>query len=115
MKNVLKLAAIGETATGLALLLAPSFVASLLIGVDVSGISPPIARVAGLALVGLGVACWPGPPLIGMLVYSATVALYLAYLGIAGSFAGALLWPAVILHVLLTALLGRSLRRALRE
>ena len=40
-----------------------------------------------------------------MLIYSAAVALYLAYLGFAGGLTGILLWPAVVLHVILTALL----------
>ena len=53
----------------------------LLLGVDLTGIAVPVARVAGIALIGLAVACWPGPPLVGMLTYSALVALYLAYLG----------------------------------
>jgi hypothetical protein len=43
-----------------------------------------------------------------MLTYSGAVALYLAYVGIAGSLAGILLWPAVVLHVILTALLVRA-------
>ena len=59
----------------------------------------------GIALIGLGVACWPGPPLVGMLIYSAVVTLYLAYVGFAGGLTGILLWPAVVLHVILTALL----------
>lgn len=112
MKSALKFAAIGEIATGLALLLVPSFVASLLLGEGLDRVAVPIARVAGLALIGLGIACWPGPPLLGMLTYSAAVAVYLAYLGIAGGATGALLWPAIILHIILTALLTGS---ALRE
>ena len=68
----------------------------------------PVARVAGVALIGLGIACWPGPPLIGMLTYSATVGLYLAYLGLAGGLGGVLLWPAIILHLALTALLAKA-------
>ena len=40
-----------------------------------------------------------------MLTYSAMVTLYLAYLGLAGGLTGVLLWPAVILHAILTALL----------
>jgi hypothetical protein len=106
--NALKLAAIGETATGLALLVAPSVVASLLLGEAFDDVALPVVRVAGIALIGLGIACSPGPPLVGMLVYSAAVAVYLAGLGIAGDATGALLWPAVILHVLLTALLMRA-------
>ncbi len=108
MTNALKLAAIGETATGLALLVAPSVVASLLLGEAFDDVALPVVRVAGIALIGLGIACSPGPPLVGMLVYSAAVAVYLAGLGIAGDATGALLWPAVILHVLLTALLMRA-------
>jgi hypothetical protein len=44
--------------------------------------------VAGIALIALGIACWPGPPLVSMLIYSTVVALYLAYLGFAGTFTG---------------------------
>jgi hypothetical protein len=73
-----------------------------------------VARVAGIALIALGIACWPGPPLVGMLTYSALVMLYLAYLaylGFAGGVTGVLLWPAVFLHVILTALLTRDVMR----
>jgi hypothetical protein len=44
-------------------------------------------------------------------LYGAVVALYLAYLGVAGRMAGVLLWPAVALHVVLTALLIRASAR----
>ena len=64
---------------------------------------------AGIALIALGVACWPGTPLVGMLTYSAAVTLYLAYIGFAGGLSGILLWPAVVLHLILTALLTRAL------
>jgi hypothetical protein len=103
--RVLILAAVGETATGLALLIVPSLVGRLLLGEELTGIAIPVARVAGIALIALGVACWPGPPLVGMLIYSAAVTLYLAYVGFAGGLTGILLWPAVILHMILTALL----------
>ena len=81
MKNVLIFAAVAEVATGLALLTVPSLVGQLLLGEDLTGVALPVARVTGIALIGLAVACWPGPPLVGMLIYSAVVALYLAYLG----------------------------------
>jgi len=108
MKRVLIFAAVGEAVLGLALLLSPSLVGLLLLGRELTGIAIPVARVAGIALVGLGVACWPGTPLAGMLTYSAAVALYLAYLGFAGGLTGVLLWPAVVLHMILTALLIRA-------
>jgi hypothetical protein len=108
MKKVLILAAIGEAATGMALLLFPSLVGWLLFGVELTGVAIPVARVAGIALIALGIACWPGSPLVGMLTYGTAVTLYLAYVGFAGGLTGILLWPAVVLHVILTGFLARA-------
>jgi hypothetical protein len=103
---VLKLTAVAEAATGLALLIAPALVGQLLLGETPSG-GAFVARVAGIALIALGVACWPGPPLVGMLIYSAAITAYLAWLGFAG-LTGLLLWPAVAIHFVLSILLGRA-------
>lgn len=105
MKWVLTFAAIGEAATGLALLIVPSLVGELLLGVKLTGTALPIAHVAGIALIALGLTCWPGSPRIGMLAYGAAITLYLAYLGLYGGLSGVLLWPAVGLHLILTVLL----------
>ena len=115
MKHVLTVAAIGEVLTGVALLFAPSFVASLLLGGPLADVALPVARVAGLALIGLGIACWPGPSSVGMLVYSAAVARYLAWLGFTGAATGPFLWPAVIVHLILTGLLIGSVVRSARD
>jgi hypothetical protein len=115
MKNVLTFAAIGEAATGLALLIVPSLVGQLLLGDPFTGVAIPVARVAGIAVISLAIACWPGTPLIGMLIYSASITLYFAYLGFAGGLTGILLWPAVVLHVILTALLTRDVMRMRRN
>ena len=108
MKWVLIFAAVGEAGTGLALLIVPSLVGQFLLGEELTGVAIPVARVAGIALIALGIACWPGPPRVGMLIYSAAVTLYLAYLGFAGGMNGMLLWPAVVVHAMLTALLARA-------
>ncbi len=110
MKKVLVFAAVSEAATGLALVIAPSLVGRLLLGEELTGVAIAVARVLGIALIALGVACWPGTPLVGMLSYSAAVTLYLAYVGFTGGLSGILLWPAVVLHVILTALLTRGAR-----
>lgn len=115
MRNVLIFSAIAEIGTGLALMLVPSLVGWLLLGKALTGIAIPVARVAGIALIALGVACWPGPPLVGMLTYSALVTLYLAYLGVADASGGILLWPAVALHAILTSLLTYDLTRMRRN
>ena len=106
MKNVLVFTAFGEATVGMALLIVPSLVGRLLFGEELAGVAIPVARVAGIALIGLGVACWPGPPALGVLSYSAILTLYLAYVGFAGDLTGILLWPVVVLHVILTALLA---------
>ncbi|MGH8619045.1 MAG: hypothetical protein ACREUW_15240 [Burkholderiales bacterium] len=108
LKRVLPFAAAGEIATGLAMLVVPSLVGRLLLGAELIGIAIPVARVAGIALIALGIACWPGPPVLGLLIYSAAVTAYLAFVGIGNGYTGALLWPAVALHLVLSVLLGRT-------
>jgi hypothetical protein len=109
MKNVLTVAAVAEVATGMALLIVPSLVVRLLLGAELTGVAIPVARVLGIALLALGVCCWPGSTaLCGMLTYGALVTMYLAYLGLVGGFTGILLWPAVVLHAVLTLLLARA-------
>ena len=110
MKWVLNFAAVGETGTGLALLIVPSLVGRLLLGEELTGIAIPVARVAGIAQVALGLACFPageaGQRLSGMLIYSLLVTLYLVYLGLGGEWVGILLWPAAGFHAVLTILLA---------
>ena len=109
MKQSLTLAAIIEVATGMGLLIVPSLVGRLLFGEEFTGIVIPVARVLGIALVALGVGCWPGSTaLCGMLTYSALVTLYLLFLGTRGEWVGPLLWPVVALHGILTVLLARA-------
>jgi hypothetical protein len=108
MRWALVIAAVGEAATGIALLTVPTLVGQLLFGAELIGVGITMARVTGIALISLGVACWPGTPLLGMSTYSASAMLYLAYVGLAGGPSGMLLWPAVALHAILTALLVRA-------
>jgi hypothetical protein len=107
MKQSLGLTAIIEAATGLALIIAPSLVGRLLFGAEFAGVAIPAARVTGIALLALGVGCWPrSTAFCGMLTYSALATLYLLYLAIRGEWVGPLLWPVVGLHGILTLLLG---------
>lgn len=112
MKRLLALAAAGEAAFGLVLALYPSIVVRILFNAEIAGAGVVISRIAGLSLIALGLACWPGPPLAGMLTYSLFVTLVLVGVGFAGGLTGVMLWPAVILHAILTALLGRAFIRA---
>ena len=116
MKTLLTFAAIAEAATGLALLVVPSTVGQLLLGAELTGVAVPVARVTGIALIALAVACWPGrTALCGMLTYSLLATAFLAYLAIRGNWVGPLLWPAIALHALLTILLARAWYQAHKE
>lgn len=106
MRRILAVAAGIEIATGLALLILPSQVAQLLLGQELSGVAVAVGRLAGIALIALGIGCWPGPALAGLVIYNAMITAYLAYLGVAEGLTGVLLWPAVALHLVLTVLLG---------
>ena len=118
MKRLLGLAAVLEAATGLALMIHPPLVTWLLLGEQVSGAGEALGRVAGFALFGLGLACWPrlesagvnNPALRALLAYNLLATLYLTYLGIGGRLVGSLLWPAVVIHAVLTLLLARAWR-----
>ena len=121
MKKLLTLAAVVEGATGVALLIAPSLVGRLLLGTELVGVSIPVARVTGIALIALGVSCFPPADrgrldraLVGMVTYNLLVTLYLLYLGVRGEWVGPLLWPVAAVHAVLTVLLVLSLFRAAR-
>ena len=112
MKKLLTLAAIGETATGLALLIVPSLVVRLLFNAEIVSVGVVMSRLVGIALIGLGVACWPGTDTrqtsYGMVTYSVLAMLYLTHIGVRGESVGLLLWPAVVVHAVLTLLLARA-------
>jgi len=112
MKNwLLAVAAVGEALTGLVLLVYPPVVIKLLFGTDIAGIGELTSRFAGIALIALSVACWPYAALrslYGMLTYSVLVTLYLLWIALTGEWIGLLLWPAILLHAVLTLLLARD-------
>ncbi|MGA3318165.1 MAG: hypothetical protein ABSC64_17215 [Candidatus Korobacteraceae bacterium] len=112
MNKVLAIVALAEAGTGVVLLGWPPIVVRLLLGADISGVGFIMSRIAGIALIGLGVSCWPGnsalQPLNGMLTYSTFAMMYLVYIGVRGEAVGLLLWPAVVAHGVLVVLLLRA-------
>ena len=59
MKKVLALAAVSEAALGVVMLLHPPIVVRLLLGAEIAGAGIAVSRVAGIALISLGLACLP--------------------------------------------------------
>jgi hypothetical protein len=59
LKKLLAFASVVEIGTALAALVAPTIVVALLLGADISGVGIPVARCFGVALLAVGLACWP--------------------------------------------------------
>jgi hypothetical protein len=98
-------------ATSLILLLSPALFGRLILGAELSEPGRALGRLTGIALLAFAAACWPEPAakaIRAMFVYNLLATLYLSYLGIEGTSVGFLLWPAVVLHLLLTALLATN-------
>jgi hypothetical protein len=117
VKLLLTLTAVIEAATGLALLVVPAVVVKLLLGEEISGAAIPLGRVAGAALLALGVACWIACSdtqtraarglVVAMLVYNFGAVAVFLFANLDSKMAGILLWPAVILHGVMGAWCGR--------
>jgi hypothetical protein len=120
--RLLAFATIVEVGTGLALIVDPALVIRLLLGTNDFGQLLPVAQCFGVALLALGLACWPSaaagnglPALRGMLTYNLLIALFLAYIGVVERVGGLLLWPAVGVHAIVALLLARSWRAAAHD
>jgi len=101
--------AIIELGAGLALLCCPLAAATLLIGAPLEGPAAlTVTRVCGAGLFTLGVACWLARGdtqsraarglIAAMLLYDVAVAALLAFAAIGWGLHGVALWPAVVLH-----------------
>jgi hypothetical protein len=109
---LLGVVAVCEVAVGLLLLSTPSWTSQLLLG---AGLASPesviVGRMAGAALLSLGVICWlsrthrdNGPTsglIAGLLVYNAAAVALLAYGGVVEKFDGIGIWPTLGLHLAL--------------
>jgi hypothetical protein len=123
MNRVLKLTAVIEVATGLGLMAVPSVLVRLLLGspLDTSA-AAMLGRVAGAALLALGVACWLARDdtqsratrglVVAMMIYNIAATAFLAFAGIGLGLHGVVLWPAVVLHAMMSVWCGACLRRS---
>ncbi len=101
-----------EGVTAIALLVAPALVVRVLLGSELSGVGVLVARIAGIALFSLVVACSPREATRSarraMIAYNALVGVYLAALGASGLADGVMLWPAAAVHVVMVIALARK-------
>jgi hypothetical protein len=111
-KLLLVVTAVGELVVGVLLLIAPSAIAKLLLG---AGLASPeavlVGRMAGAALLSIGVICWLSRNqnrngqaiglIAGLLVYNAAVVVLLLYAAVVDKMHGIGIWPTIGLHAAL--------------
>jgi len=109
MKKLLITTAVLESATGLGLVTSPALLATLLLG---GGLDTPaalnVARVAGVALLAIGVACWLARHdgasraarglVAGLLLYNLGAGALFAQAGLTLQPAGIGVWGVVVIH-----------------
>jgi hypothetical protein len=111
-KLFLIVTAFAEAATGLSLLILPGALFAILLGLEHASVDARfVGRIAGAALLAIGVASWMARTdaltqaqrglLTGILVYNTTASMLLAYAGAVLKMIGVLLWPAFALHAIL--------------
>jgi len=122
LQSLLIVSALIEAAAGLALLTAPSALASLLLGPPLEApVALAVARIAGVALLSLAVACWfvcgdPGSRtarglIIAMLLYNLGTVVILGVGGTGSKLVGVGLWPGIVLHAAMAFWCTSCLRR----
>ena len=120
-RALLATSAILEGAVGVALLLRPSIVTSLLLGSAAeSTVAVVLGRLAGAALTALGTACWFARDQTGaarglmasMLLYNIIAAGLLTFVAVVEGLQSPLTWPVVLLHVAMMVWCVLGLRRA---
>jgi len=97
------LSAAVEAGTGVALMVVPGFVVRVVLGYALPDSGVAVARLAGVGLLSLGMACWPGrsgispSTVTALFTYNLLAAVYLGYLKVG----------ACAVHALFVVLLAR--------
>jgi hypothetical protein len=116
-RTAVMLAAWVEIIVGASFLLVPNAQSQMIFGATPEGIGDTWARFAGIALIGLGIACMPSNlagtrqfAVRGLLVFNIAATIFFAWVAVATTFRGVVLWPVVILHAVISIALALSLR-----
>ena len=124
MRTLLIVTALVEVAAGFILAAAPSLLISLLLGSPLDTPSGSVVgRLAGIALMTMGLFCWlsrnnqqqgrsPAAPVVAMLFYNAGAVALLVYACLGLGLSGIALWPAVAAHAALALWCIACLRTA---
>ena len=113
MKTLVVMAAsLLEIVVGITFITVPDIPCRLLFAATPESLAIPLARFAGVGLLGLGIACLPSKrvepnrgAVLGLLAFNVGAAIFCAWVAVATSFRGLLLWPAAVLHAVIAAAL----------
>ena len=120
VKKLLVITAIIEAGTGIGLLIAPPFLAGVLLGAPLDGpVALTVARVGGAGLLTIGVACWLARDhgralVVAMLFYNVAAVAILTHAAVGLALTGIGLWPAIGLHTALAAWCAAALKSSPR-
>ena len=123
MKLLLTITAILEGVTGLALVIRPSLIVSLLLGVSLTNsTATSICRLLGAILFIIAIACWlarnnrqSSVMVKVMLAYNIISIILLVYAALVEKIYGPVLWPAVLLHLVLLIWCVSSLQKRMQK
>jgi hypothetical protein len=118
-RQLLTIATLAECLAGVALVVTPDAGVTLLLGAEPGAVGLMVARIAGVALLALGIACWGaradsgGAAQTGTLraitIYNAGAGLLLIAFVATGKASGVAVWIAGMLHLALAAGFAASL------
>ena len=117
-QTAVRMAAWIEIIVGASFILALNTQSQLIFGTTTAGSGVHFAQLAGIALIALGIACLPANhaatrrvAVRTLLIYNIAAAIFFAWIGVATTLRGVVLWPVVILHTVLAIVLALSLRK----
>lgn len=112
MKKLLVFTSLVEFSLGISLVIVPSIVLKLLFGIEDSKSITALSQLTGIVFLCFAIACFPSKnstdsninasAFKAMFLYNILAAVYLGYMKFAEQFDGILLFPAVILHSMIT-------------
>lgn len=121
-RTALKIAAWVEIIVGISFILATNTQSQFVFGATPDQVGILFARLAGIGLIGLGIACLPSSvaglysnAVRGLFLFNIGATIFFAWVAVATTFRGVMLWPVVILHAVLAIALAASRRPAARE
>jgi len=106
-----------EFLTGVTFLVAPMLLLGFLLSDGESQVGTVVARVLGVGLLSLGIACWESlrqnarlTTRIGLCTYNIGVAIVLTVVGASDTIGGPILWPVMAIHAIIGTMMLWAIR-----